>query len=165
MSAAQTVTHKQGTTVVPRLSVTAPSYVRCWECREWLDPETSIVRKRSGRGFQHGFQPQPICVPCFVKAHRGPPPSPYYEKRSCRACSRVLYVEISNEWMVSAHVCGRACAQRIYRRERREARSPRSCVVCGESFDARGDAKTCSARCRKRLSRSTFGLAGEGSRP
>lgn len=41
----------------------------------------------------------------------------------------------------------------------------RKCIICGCGFQARRDAKTCSARCRKRLQLIKFSLQNSALGP
>ncbi len=72
-------------------------------------------------------------------------------------CGRIVVFEATEEgaprlWFYCSRECKRDAA-RARRTDRRQW--ARLCQVCGQSFQARrNDAKTCSARCRKRLQRA-----------
>ena len=78
------------------------------------------------------------------------------ETGRCENCDREIRHWDFSQPMPSACCaeCRRMAANKRSRERRRIGHEPRLCVVCGEMFTpTRGDAKTCSNRCRQKLYR------------
>ena len=106
----------------------------CEECAEHVRKRRRDLHKRVPWGYP---DPPPLC------------------RRKCAGCLHTIVFE-ANKVPSRRSFCSEACRLRTQRFERNNRGWwLRTCEACGEEFRARrGDAKTCSAKCRKRLQRA-----------
>ena len=141
----------------------------CLECGERIPPGApvaimhtwevvhSVRIRRKGRWFWHHTRERRdhwLCLDCAQGNHKTE--NNYAETGRCEHCGREIRHWDFSQPMPSACCaeCRRMAANKRSRERRRVTHTPMLCVVCGEMFTpTRGDAKTCSSRCRQKLYR------------
>jgi hypothetical protein len=137
-----------------RFSETMARPFICEKCGRGFTPGQALYYERrierSGRGSGLSFIS--VCYECRLGAR-----DEYLQRSECHECHRPIY---SYDVYRAPWFCSKACRIKVQTRRqkerRHEKRRPIRCAVCDREFlPVRVDAKTCSGRCRARLSRST----------
>jgi hypothetical protein len=131
----------------------------CAQCGCAIAPGAPIWRQQIslGRGFFGGWRLSiaPHCEQCKSKL------SGFEDPQPCKHCGRPVHQEYGGRdrrFTFCCEMCAKAVhsaiASTAAKEHRAEARSPRPCEACGETFEpARADARFCSSVCKQRAYR------------
>jgi hypothetical protein len=130
--------------------------MRCAVCGTALGPHDPVWRRQVSVG--RNFLGRSSCrvAPCCDR--HGSQTVHFYDGGApCEGCGRVVH-NLCRDHRARAFCC-RRCEAKVRSAEardrRREARPPRPCEVCGETFEpTRTDAHYCSPACRQRAYRA-----------
>ena len=125
--------------------------MECERCHKPIPDDAPVYWARS---YCAGYFTLRVCKACDPKVNRGTIHKLPMLSFECRTCQRPIIVDEffrkvkrnNSRWF-----CSQTCQ---YRATRARPKTSHTCVICGATFEGRQDAKTCSAKCRKRLQRS-----------
>ena len=128
--------------------------VTCHACHK---PTTGEVWVRPDhRVADYQWEPTYFCEGC---AHIPIPPHGYTiaggmdYPGTCWGCSRRFHARAQWRLYCTPICAGRARARRYYDEHLRATPTEHACEVCGKTFTARADARTCSGACRQKAYR------------